>query len=119
MANISCNYASLLQFQFDFLYCQEIIRKMHAVFKKHCWGCENFSLSQREHTCLTTSLKRQLEVHFEEIVCEIKMNDVLDVWEKATSVMNVPMELFLMFKQKLNGEEWGEATVCSINPRTP
>jgi hypothetical protein len=62
----------LMEPYLDFFYANEIMDSMFVKFKNRCYGCQNGLLSQRDHPCLTLTVKQQLELYFDDIVYNLR-----------------------------------------------
>ena len=92
---------------FDFFYAQEILNKMHRVIKSNCLGWQHGRLSQLNHTCLSLSEHKQLELYFDDIHLEVIEMNVLRHWDTAVSVMQViSPEFVYMYKLKIYCRDW-------------
>ena len=68
---------SLVQSYFVFYCAQEVLGKMHAVFKKKCFGCQNGCLSQLSHACVTLSEEQLLELYMDDVLSTVDYDVVL------------------------------------------
>lgn len=109
---------SLLQSYFDFFYAKEISDKMYNVFKQKCFGCQNFRLSQMDHTCLRLADDQQLEIHFEDVLGDVDESDILLKWNSAVSRLDIHSEVLEMFRLKIYCKDWREMDMKTAEWRT-
>ena len=104
------NTTQVLESVFDFFYAKEILNKMHRVIKSNSLGCQHRRLSQLNHTCLSLSKHKQLELYFDNILLEVNEMNVLRHWDTAVSVMqDISPEFVYMYKLKIYCRDWREA----------
>ena len=88
---------------------------MHRVIKSNCLGCQHRRLSQLNHTCLSLSEHKQLELYFDNILLEVNEMNVLRHWDTAVSVMqDISPDFVYMYKLKIYCHDWREADMKTL-----
>lgn len=97
----------LMDSYLDFFYANEILHRLREVIHRHCEGCVLDSLSQLDHTCLNSTKRQQLSLHFEDILKLLDEGDILVKWRQAVTPLEDETYL-AMYELKFNCADWRE-----------
>lgn len=96
----------VLNDQFDLLYAEAVMDKIHKVARTVCYGCKVAHLSQTQHSCIMLSPCQKLERYFETIMYSLNDSEILCAWNKCVQTMDIESCKLEGYRRKLFCDHW-------------